>query len=307
MDLTIDSSLELGESSQREPLFKNIGPRTTSHTFRHKEGLLYTTEFAQPALTIMERAIYEHIKSKGLTSTSGVSFAGHSLGEYSALACIGEIMPFDNLLALVFYRGLTMQAAVIRDTAGRSDFAMMAVNPSRVSKRFGTDQLRELVLLIQKQTGQLLEIVNYNIDGQQYVCAGTIEALDSLATTCDYLSSNPQDLDGGEEILSQVVTACISNVVSKTKPLHLKRGKATIPLDGIDVPFHSSFLVPKLNAFRNVLLKNIDCTSLDPQKLIGKYVSNVTARPFDISKECFEEAWDITGSNKLKEILDQWE
>jgi fatty acid synthase subunit beta len=86
----------------------------------------------------------------------------------------------------------------------------------------------------------------------------------------------------------------------------LDRGKATIPLAGIDVPFHSSFLRPNLAAFREVLEQNIRKDWMDPEKLIGRYVPNVTAKPFDISKEAFEYAYQATGSERLKHVLDHW-
>jgi fatty acid synthase subunit beta, fungi type len=293
-----------------EQFFKKINARTMSYTYRHEAGLIYATEFAQPALTIMEQAIFEHLKSKGLMSESGVLFAGHSLGEYSALASIADIMPFDRLLSVVFYRGLTMQAAVERDQSGRSNFAMMAVNPSRVSKNFNTARLERLVQFITKQTGDLLEIVNYNVDGQQYVCAGTLNALECLATTCDFLAANSEaalEIHQNPQALENIATRCLAQVNGNPKPTVLKRGKATIPLDGIDVPFHSSFLFPKLPAFRNLLLKSIDVEDVDPGKLVGKYVPNVTAEPFELSREYFQKAWEITGSDRLRDILDRWD
>lgn len=76
---------------------------------------------------------------------------------------------------------------------------------------------------------------------------------------------------------------------------------------GIDVPFHSSFLLPNLPAFREVLLQNIKREAIDPKKLVGKYVPNVTARPFETSKESFEHAYRITKSDRLKVVLDNWE
>ena len=116
-----------------EPIIKTLSSDSISYTFSDQRGLLYSTQFAQPALTIMEMASFEDAKSKGLVQKQA-AFAGHSLGEYSALAAIGEIMPMESLVSLVFYRGLTMQVAVERDDRGRTEFSMVAVNPSRVGK-----------------------------------------------------------------------------------------------------------------------------------------------------------------------------
>ena len=57
-----------------------------------------------------------------------------------------------------------MQRAVERDAQNRSNYAMCAVNPSRVSKTFTDAALREVVDDIAQKTGCLLEIVNFNVE-----------------------------------------------------------------------------------------------------------------------------------------------
>jgi Acyl transferase domain len=64
------------------------------------------------------------------------AFTGHSLGEYSALASIADVLHISALVDVVFYRGITMQRAVERDSENRSNYAMCAVNPSRVLTTF---------------------------------------------------------------------------------------------------------------------------------------------------------------------------
>ena len=51
------------------------------------------------------------------------------------------------LVDIVFYRGLTTQHTVERDEQGRSNYAMCAVNPSRVGKTFDDAALHEIVYL----------------------------------------------------------------------------------------------------------------------------------------------------------------
>lgn len=87
----------------------------------------------------------------------------------------------------------------------------------------------------------------------------------------------------------------------------LRRGVATVPLSGVDVPFHSSFLRPRMEAFRRVLQDSLDADRVLPQRLVGKYIPNVTGTPFDISKEYIEGVWDLTASETLKNVLDDWE
>lgn len=114
-------------------LFKNIDEDTKSHTYYNPAGLLSSTEFTQPALALMEIATYYDLQARGLISEDS-PYAGHSLGEYSALCAVANIMPIEDLVKLVFYRGLTMQVAVERDSLGRSNFGMCAVDPSRLTK-----------------------------------------------------------------------------------------------------------------------------------------------------------------------------
>jgi fatty acid synthase subunit beta len=163
-------------SIKSEKIFKEVDETTASYTYRSPTGLLSATQFTQPALTLMEKASFEDMRSKGLVQRDS-SFAGHSLGEYSALAALADVMPIESLVSVVFYRGLTMQVAVERDEQGRSNYSMCAVNPSRISKTFNEQALQYVVENIAEQTGWLLEIVNYNVANMQYVAAGDVSIL----------------------------------------------------------------------------------------------------------------------------------
>ena len=103
------------------------------------------------------------MRSKGLIQRDS-AFAGHSLGEYSALASIADVLPISSLVNVVFYRGITMQSAVKCDSQNSSNYAMCAVNPSRISKTFNEAVLCEVIKIVGRRTGALLEIVNYNVD-----------------------------------------------------------------------------------------------------------------------------------------------
>ena len=175
MSMTFESVGADG-STKSEKIFKDVTETTTSYTYRSPTGLLSATQFTQPALTLMEKASFEDMRSRGLIQRDSV-FAGHSLGEYSALAALAEVMPIESLVSVVFYRGLTMQVAVERDTEGRSNYSMIAVNPSRISKTFNEQALQYVVDNIAEETKWLLEVVNYNVINQQYVCAGDVSFL----------------------------------------------------------------------------------------------------------------------------------
>ncbi|KAK3390340.1 acyl transferase domain-containing protein [Podospora didyma] len=302
-------------SIKSERIFKDIDEKTTSYTYRSPTGLLSATQFTQPALTLMEKASFEDMKAKGLVPRDS-TFAGHSLGEYSALAALADVMPIESLVSVVFYRGLTMQVAVERDASGRSNYSMCAVNPSRISKTFNEEALRFVVNSIAETTGWLLEIVNYNIANMQYVCAGDLRALDTLTGVTNYLKAMKIDIEQMrkeyspemvKEKLVEIIKGCATDTEAKPKPLDLQRGFATIPLKGIDVPFHSTFLRSGVKPFRSFLLKKINKTTIDPAKLVGKYIPNVTARPFALTKEYFEDVYRLTNSPKIGHVLANWD
>ncbi|KAL2129217.1 hypothetical protein VTI74DRAFT_8074 [Chaetomium olivicolor] len=302
-------------SIKSERIFKEINEKTTSYTYRSPAGLLSATQFTQPALTLMEKASFEDMKAKGLVPRDS-TFAGHSLGEYSALAALADVMPIESLVSVVFYRGLTMQVAVERDASGRSNYSMCAVNPSRISPTFKEDALRFIVSNIYESTNWLLEIVNYNIANQQYVCAGDLRALDTLTGVLNAVKSMKIDIERMrnemqpevvKEELVKIIKMMAEQTEAKPKPLELERGFATTPLRGIDVPFHSTFLRSGVKPFRSFLLKKINKTTIDPAKLVGKYIPNVTAKPFALTKEYFEDVYRLTNSPRIAQILANWE
>ncbi|KAI9820362.1 MAG: beta subunit of fatty acid synthetase [Pycnora praestabilis] len=314
MSMTFES-VNADGSIKSEKIFKEVDEDTTSYTYRSPTGLLSATQFTQPALTLMEKASFEDMRSKGLVQRDS-SFAGHSLGEYSALAALAEVMPIESLVSVVFYRGLTMQVAVERDETGRSNYSMCAVNPSRISKTFSEQALQYVVENIAEETKWLLEIVNYNVANMQYVCAGDLRALDCLTNVTNYLKSQKVDIQSLMQSMSledvkahlvEIIRGCAEQTTAKPQPIDLQRGFATIPLKGIDVPFHSTFLRSGVKPFRSFLLTKINKTTIDPSKLVGKYIPNVTAKPFEITKEYFEEVYKLTNSPRIGNVLANWD
>ena len=111
----------------------------------------------------------------------------------------------------MFYRGITMQRAVERDAHNHSNYAMCAVNPSCISRTFTDAALREVVDDIANRTRCLLEIVTFNVEvrvylfvridgmltsaqGQQYVCAGELIALETMTNVLNYLKMEKIDI-----------------------------------------------------------------------------------------------------------------
>ena len=82
-----------------------VGCSIKSLCFEADEDELRKTENTQPALYTASYVIYRILEESGF---SGVVFAGHSLGEYTAITAAGYI-DFDDGLRVVRQRGLLMR------------------------------------------------------------------------------------------------------------------------------------------------------------------------------------------------------
>ncbi|SGZ13233.1 BQ5605_C028g10557 [Microbotryum silenes-dioicae] len=300
------------------PLFGDIDLRTSRYTFSSPTGLLYATQFAQIALVVTEKAAFEDMRARGLVQGDCL-FAGHSLGEYSALASIADILPVSALVDVVFYRGITMQRAVERDEQNRSSYGMCAVNPSRIGKSFGDAALREVVDTISRRGSILIEVVNYNVEGQQYVVAGHFVALQALTNVLNFLKVQKIDLakltemmsiDEVKEKLGDIVDECVKSareLQAKSGFLVLERGFATIPLPGIDVPFHSRYLWAGVMPFRTYLSKKVNLAHFNADLLVGRYIPNLTAEPYAVTRAYAEKIHTQTSSPRLSKVLKNWD
>lgn len=124
---------------------------------------LNQTEYTQPALLAAGVAIWRLWQQLELLQPS--YFAGHSLGEYTALVC-ADALAFSDALQLVKKRGQLMQAAVPQGTG-----AMAAI--------VGLDDDTVASLCGQAAEESVLSPANFNSPGQ-VVVAGHAEAVARL-------------------------------------------------------------------------------------------------------------------------------
>ena len=128
------------------------------------KDLLDQTTNTQPAIFLISYSIFQVIKKEtSFDFNDAKFFAGHSLGEYSALACSGSIT-FEQTLKLLKLRGSAMQNAVPKGQGG-----MMAILGSSVDKIYE-------MLDLNKQKFQCF-VANDNSEGQTVV-SGNIVDLD---------------------------------------------------------------------------------------------------------------------------------
>ncbi len=235
-------------------------------TFTHPDGVLYLTQFTQVAMATLGCAQIAALKEAGVLEDSAF-FAGHSVGEYNALAAYAEVLSLEAVLDIVYVRGLTMHRLVERDSAGQSLYGLAALRPHKMKMSAG--EAFAHVVRVAAETGEFLEVVNHNIAGRQYAVAGTKAGLDALANDAERRAPGQ---------------------------------RAVIPIPGIDVPFHSSRLVGGVVDFRAHLDALIP-EEINLDALVGRYIPNLVARPFALSREFVESIAAVVDSQPIEEIL----
>ncbi|SDW32718.1 ACP S-malonyltransferase [Litoreibacter albidus] len=88
-----------------------LGEKLSTLIWEGEQDTLTLTQNAQPALMATSLAVMAALKSEGVGVDAASFVAGHSLGEYSALAAAGAISVSDTA-RLLRARGLAMQEAV---------------------------------------------------------------------------------------------------------------------------------------------------------------------------------------------------
>ena len=95
-----------------------LGLSISKIIFEGPKELLDETENTQPAIFLVGYVIYNVIKKETTFKIDEANFfAGHSLGEYTALACSGAI-DFVDTIKLLKIRGNAMQNAVPKNEGG---------------------------------------------------------------------------------------------------------------------------------------------------------------------------------------------
>ena len=131
------------------------------------ENDLQLTKNTQPAILTVSYSIFKVLKDEfNFDFSSFKYFAGHSLGEYSALVC-ADSLSFNDALYLLYERGKAMQEAV---PVGRGK--MIAILGIKIE---------EIIDILKSTVGEkgVCEIANDNAEGQVIV-SGNKERVESL-------------------------------------------------------------------------------------------------------------------------------
>ena len=206
---------------------------------------LQLTKNTQPAILTVSYSIYETLKKEfNFDFSSFKFFAGHSLGEYSALVCSGSLK-FQDALYLLHQRGTAMQEAV---PVGQG--SMAAILGTKI------DLIKEIINLNLKQN-DICEIANDNAEGQ-VIISGKKESVESI-----------------EKVLKEKKIKSIKLKVSA--PFHCKLMKPaaeymTNKIDNIE------FKIPKHKIISNVTADSITDPEIIKKLLIKQIYSSVKWR-----------------------------
>jgi [acyl-carrier-protein] S-malonyltransferase len=144
-----------------------LGEKLSAIMFEGPEDVLTMTANAQPALMAVSVALIRVMESKGFTLKDKVAYmAGHSLGEYSALAAAGTFSLSDTA-KLLRIRGNAMQKAV---PAGEGGMAAI----------IGLEDADVAAACHEAAQGQVCQIANDN-GGGQLVISGAKAAVERAA------------------------------------------------------------------------------------------------------------------------------
>jgi fatty acid synthase len=243
--------------------------------YHHPDGVLFLTQFTQVAMATVAAAQVAEMREQGAFVEDAIA-CGHSVGEYTALACVSGVYELEALLEVVFHRGSKMHDIVPRDHLGRSNYRLAAIRPSQID--LPDDDVPAFIDQIAANTGEFLQIVNFNLRGSQYAIAGTVRGLEVLEEEIE----KRREITGG------------------------KRSFILVP--GIDVPFHSSVLRVGVADFRRSL-ERVMPRDKDPDLIVGRYIPNLVPRLFSLDRDFIQEIRDLVPAEPLDEILadyDTW-
>ena len=202
------------------------------------------TENTQPAIFLVGYSIFQLIKKDfGINLNKANYFAGHSLGEYTALAC-AEALSFSETLRLLRIRGKSMQEAVPKGEGG-----MVAI----LGSTFDTIEK----IIIENNNNYKCYIANDNSNGQ-LVVSGKINDLDLLIK--DLKKNNIKSIK-----------------LSVSAPFHCKLMKNATKIMQNEIQ-KCDFKNPKNTLISNVTSQEVNDASLLKELLVKQIESRVRWR-----------------------------
>ena len=191
-----------------------LGEDIKDISFNGPDEKLKITKFTQPAIFIVSTIISHLLLEKG-HNPDGV--AGHSLGEYSALAAAGGI-DFETGLELVKVRSNSM------DNAGK-------LIPGTMAAVIGMDRAKVKELTQELSSEQIVVAANYNTENQ-IVISGNIE------TVQDFIDIAKEN--GARMAIPLNVSGAFHSPLMKPAREELADKLDSIEINDINIPIYSN-------------------------------------------------------------------
>ncbi|MBH90752.1 MAG: [acyl-carrier-protein] S-malonyltransferase [Candidatus Marinimicrobia bacterium] len=205
------------------------------------EEELKLTKNTQPAILTISYSIFKLIRDEFKIEIKDLKyFAGHSLGEYSALVCSGSL-DFLDALYLLHERGKSMQEAVPKGTG--SMLAVMGIK---------TDELESIISKLDKNLG-VCEIANDNSENQ-IILSGHLNSINEIS-----------------KVLKNMKKRSILLPVSAPFHCSLMKPAAEKMEKKIN---NTNFKNPNINLIANVTAKEIS----DPNKIKNLLVQQIVSK-----------------------------
>lgn len=142
-----------------------LGESLSALIWEGEQDTLTLTQNAQPALMATSLAAMRALEAEGVTMSAATYVAGHSLGEYSALAAAGALS-ISDAARLLRIRGEAMQAAVpVGEGAMAALLGLDFAAADKIAKQAAAD------------TGAVCQAANDN-DPSQVVISGAAAAVE---------------------------------------------------------------------------------------------------------------------------------
>jgi [acyl-carrier-protein] S-malonyltransferase len=218
-----------------------LGEKLSRVIWEGPEDVLVLTANAQPALMAVSLAAFRALEARGLSLKGKVAYvAGHSLGEYSALAAAGTFS-IGDAARLLRIRGNAMQQAV-------------PVGEGAMAAIIGIEQGDVEAACAEAAKGSVCQIANDN-GGGQLVISGARPAVEHAARICTE--------KGAKRAIMLPVSAPFHSALMQPAAAVMQKALAGV-----------AKAAPAVPVVTNVAVKPIT----DPDEIAARLVEQVTGR-----------------------------
>lgn len=248
-----------------------LGEKLSTLIWEGEQETLTLTENAQPALMATSLAAMRALEAEGVKITDAAYVAGHSLGEYSALAAAGALSVSDAA-RLLRVRGRAMQAAV-------------PVGEGAMAALLGLDFAAASEVAEAAAQGEICQAANDN-DPSQVVVSGHKAAVERAVELAKE--------NGAKRAVLLPVSAPFHCALMKPAADVMARALAEVEISRPAVP-----------VVANVLSEPVSATATIRSLLVDQVTGSVRWREsiLNMAKDGVSEIWEIGAGKALSGMI----